>query len=155
MEKHPVEKIEFLMEASKYWGDYGMSHINGRSYRRGFSINGKRFANDGMYFETFHDMLEKPGDYWPFCCSYCGMDGCDGIFMPIRCIHSGDEIILIIREPMWDFCNNCEFSNECENQDGNEAILCPNYHVRYRAYRIRKEQMREALDEVERWAPPA
>ena len=155
MEKHPVEKIKFFMEPSKHWGDYGMSRINGQSYRHGFSINGERFTNDGLEFGTFRSMLEKPGDYFPFCCSYCGVSGCDGIFVPIRCLHSGDEIILIIREPMWDVCNSCEYNDECENQDGNEALMCPNYHVRYRAHRVKKEQMREALDELERSTPPA
>lgn len=149
MEKHPLEVIDFFMEPRNVAGYYGVSCINGQYYWHGFSIGDKQFRSDGLEFGTFWSMLEKPGDYFPFCCSFCGVSGCDGIFVPIRCLHSGDEIILIIREPMEDSCNFCE------HRDGCGTELCPDYHVKYHAYRVKKAQMRAALEAVARWTPPA
>ena len=153
MKEHPIEKIAFDKRDAKLKMDYGGSRVNGRSYRHCFTLDGKLFANDGMHFGPFRDMLEKPGDYWPFCCSLCGESGCDGIFAPIRCLHHGDEIILIIREPMWDSCDSCKY--ECQNPRDGDEFFCPHYHVKYRAHRVKKAQMRAALEELERWTPPA
>ena len=154
MEKHPIEKIAFAKEPSRSAMNYGGSCVNGKYYWHYFTLDGKKFSGDGMEFGPFYDMLEKPGDYFPFCCSYCGVSGCDGIFVPIRCIHNGDEIVLIIREPMAENC-----SPFCDEYDGckltrSDVILCPLYHVKYRAHRVKKAQMREALAELERWTPP-
>lgn len=154
MEKHPIETIAFVKSPVPVDVDYGGSYIGGKSYIHYFTLDGKTISGDGMDFGPFYDMLEKPGDYWPFCCRYCGVSECVGIFMPIRCLHHGDEIILIIREPLSEICGSwCDEYEECK-YDGDE-LLCPRYHVKYRAHRVKKAQMRAALEDLERWTPPA
>ena len=160
MEKHPIETIAFAkrksVSRSYTMPLYGASLVNGKFYQHYFTLDGKLFAGDGMYFKPFYEMLEKPGNYFPFCCSACGVSGCDGIFIPIRCLHHGDEVILIIREPLWENCTTtCDGfeSSKCWNND--DRVLCPHYHVKYRAHRVKKAQMRAALEELERWTPPA
>lgn len=150
MEKHPVEKIAFVKSPVQCVVDYGGSRIGNQNYIHYFTLDGKKITGDGMDFGSFYGMLEEPGDYWPFCCRFCGLSECAGIFMPIRCFHRGDEIILVIREPLWDACSACDREEECKNPDA-----CPDRHFRYRAHRVKKAQMRAALDELERWAPSA
>lgn len=159
MEKHPIEMIAFAkreVTSSPLSMYYGVTSIGDKIYMHYFTLDGKEIAADGMYFKPFYEMLEKPGDYFPFCCSFCGVSGCDGIFVPIRCLHHGDEVILIIREPLWEnctpSCDGYEYPG-CENND--DRVLCPHYHVKYRAHRVKKAQMRAALEELERWTPPA
>ena len=75
----------------------------------------KKFLGaDGLEFGVFADMLEQAGDYFPFCCSYCGESGCDNIFAPIRCFHKADEIILVLREPLQEQCLVCEKESDCK-----------------------------------------
>ena len=49
---------------------------------------------------TLLDMYLKPGKYYPFTCDDCDEPGCAGIFAPCRIIHSGEDIILCLRQPL-------------------------------------------------------
>ena len=68
------------------------------------------------------EMYQTPGKYYPFTCDDCGDPGCAGIFAPSRIIHSGEDIILCLRSPLW------------ENHDPRWST-----RWRYRAYRLRKK----------------
>lgn len=143
MEKHQLETIKFSVKPSSGGDSYGITMINGRIYRNQCSINDEFLGVDGLIFDVFAEMLEKPGDYWPFCCSYCGISGCDSIFVPIRCFHKEDEVILVIRDPLQEECVFCKKHREC---DISSPFTCDMAHPVYRAHRFSKEQMRQALE---------
>ena len=146
MSKHELETIEFSIEpySPNYTAYFGITEINGKKYCNKCSINGKIIASDGIYFEIFADMLNRPGDYYPFCCSYCGESGCASIFVPVRCFHKADEIILVIREPLQEHCLFCEKESDCKF--GGDEFMCDMAHPVYRAHRFSKNQMRQALE---------
>lgn len=78
------------------------------------------------------EMYLTPGKYYPFTCDDCGDPGCAGIFAPSRIIHSGEDIILCLRSPLW------------ENHDPRWST-----RWRYRAYRLRKKDyLRELLSVI-------
>ena len=144
MSKHELETIEFSIEpySPNDTAYFGITEINGKKYCNKCSINGKIIASDGIYFEIFADMLNRPGDYFPFCCSYCGDSGCANIFVPVRCFHKADEIILVIREPLQEECIFCEKYEKCQSS----VFMCGEAHPIYRAHRFSKKQMRQALE---------
>ena len=117
MSSHELEIIEFFIEpikGSALGAYYGVTEIDCKTYWNRYCINGKFLGADGLEFGTFAEMLENPGDYFPFCCSYCGVSGCDNIFAPIRCFHKADEIILVIRDPLQCQCLFCEKESACK-----------------------------------------
>lgn len=81
---------------------------------------------------TLLEMYWKPGKYYPFTCDGCDDPGCVGISAPSRVIHSGEDIILCLRSPLW------------ENHDPRWST-----RWRYRAYRLRKKDyLRELLSAI-------
>ena len=76
MKKHELETIVFSIKpvtSSPLTTLYGVTEINGKDYWNQCYINGEQLGGDGMKFSEFEGMLKKPGDYFPFCCSYCGI----------------------------------------------------------------------------------
>ena len=147
MSTHELEIIEFFIEPIKGSASgayYGVTEIDCKTYWNRCCINGKFLGADGLEFGTFAEMLENPGDYFPFCCSYCGEAGCDNIFAPIRCFHKVDEIILVIRDPLQGQCLFCEKESACKF--GGDEFMCDMAHPVYRAHRFSKKQMRQALE---------
>ena len=63
---------------------YGATVKDGREYSHAVYLNGRWIWGGGVDLSLFEDMLQKPGDYWPFFCSYCGEPGCVEIFYPGR-----------------------------------------------------------------------
>ena len=145
MSNHELEIIEFFIKPIKnpaISAYYGITKIDGKTYLNKCCINGKELASDGLYFKEFTNMLATPGDYFPFCCSYCGDSGCANIFVPIRCFHKQDEIVLVIREPSQEECIFCEKYEKCQSG----VFMCGEAHPIYRAHRFSKKQMRQALE---------
>ena len=124
---------------------YGATVKDGVEYIHHVYINGESIWSDGISISTFEDMLRKPGDYWPFFCSYCGEPGCVDIFYPIRCFHKDDLLILVIREPLRDTCFDCGKYGNCGIEETEGACDCPKRQARYRAYCIKKEKLRQQI----------
>ncbi len=129
---------------------YGATVKDGVNYIHAVSINGEHVWGDGVSISSFEDMLQKPGDYWPFFCSYCGEPGCADIFYPVRCFHQDDLLILVIRDPLRDSCFACSEYKDCEIGETDAADNCPKRRPHYHAYRIRKEQLRQQLEDLRR-----
>lgn len=151
MKKHELETIVFSIKpvtSSPLTTLYGVTEINGKDYWNQCYINGEHLGSDGMEFSEFEDMLKKPGNYFPFCCSYCGIPECSNIFIPIRCFHKADEIILVIREPLTDQCQTCDCFMEKSCKFDYDKFFCSMPPPIYRAHRFSKSQMQDALQRV-------
>lgn len=124
---------------------HGATVKDGIRYIHSVFINGKYVWSDGVSISDFEDMLDKPGDYWPFFCSFCGEPGCADIFYPIRCRHRGDQLVLVIRDPLQDNCFSCKDYENCTIEGSGKEDDCPKRRPQYRAYCIKKEQLRQEL----------
>lgn len=127
---------------------YGATVKDGVEYLHTVYLNGKWIWSDGVDLSSFENMLRTPGDYWPFFCSYCGEPGCVDIFYPVRCFHQDDRLILVIREPLRD---TCLVGNEYENcgiKETEASCDCPERRLHYHAYCLKKEQLRQQLENL-------
>ena len=124
---------------------YGATFKDGVAYVHGVYINDQAIWADGVRIQDFEDMLEAPGDYWPFFCSYCGEPGCEDIFYPVRCRHRGDQVVLVMRDPLRDNCFSCKDYDGCSIEGTDAAYDCPKRRPHYHAYCIKKEQLRQQL----------
>ena len=129
---------------------HGVTVKDGVEYMHHVYINGDLVWSDGVSIASFEDMLKKPGDHWPFFCSYCGEPGCVDIFHPVRCFHKADRLILVIRRPLQDTCLICGKYGNCEIEETEASCDCPERRPRYHAYCIKKEQLRQQLADLRR-----
>ncbi len=129
---------------------YGATHKDGVEYVHSVYINDEYIWSDGVYLSDFEKMLTTPGDYWPFCCSYCGIPEDVNIFSPVRCRHKGDLLVLLIRRPLQDKCLTCSNQEGCSFLENGAEYDCPQFRSRFRAYCIKKEQLRQQLDELKK-----
>ncbi len=127
---------------------YGATVKDGVEYMHHVYINGELIWSDGVSISSFEKMLQKPGDYWPFFCSYCGEPGCADIFYPVRCFHKADLLILVIRNPLRDTCLACGEYGNCETEETEESCDCPKRRPRYHAFSIEKEQLRQQIADL-------
>ena len=127
---------------------HGAPIKDGIPYLHAVYINDMFIWGDGVSISDFEDMLKTPGDYWPFFCSYCGVPECDDILYPVRCRHRGDQLVLIIRDPVQDTCVSCDEYGNCPLGEPESAYDCPKRSPRYHAYCIQKEQLRQQLSEL-------
>ena len=150
MEKHPVDTIRISVAPGKgpLTAMFGATVMNGVEYMHSVYINDICIWADGVDITDFEHMLDQPGDYWPFFCSYCGVPGCADIFYPVRCRHRGDQLVLVMREPLQDNCFQCKNYGQCAIEDTDAKYDCPKRRPHYHAYRIKKEQLRQQLSEL-------
>ncbi len=137
-----------LYDGREVW--FASTIIDGIRYIHTVYINDKCIWEDGVYLSAFEEMLRKPGDYWPFTCSCCGEPSDADIQYPVRCRHRGDQIILVIRDPLQSNCFFCKDNNtdRCSIAGTEEAFDCLKRSPHYHAYIIQKEQLRQQLFEL-------
>ena len=147
MKQRPIDSIKITVTPGRggLTALYGATVKDGVKYMHHVYINGELIWSDGISISTFEDMLQKPGDYWPFFCSFCGEPGCVEIFYPVRCFHNADRLILVIRRPLQDTCLICDEYGNCGIEETEGACDCPKRQARYRAYCIKKEQLRQQI----------
>ena len=149
MKKRNIDTIKIEVIPGKGLSSYfGATIKDGVEYVHHVYINDKHIWSDGVEIYEFENMLTAPGDYWPFCCSYCGEPGCNGILTPVRCFHKGDDqLVLVIREPLQDNCYICDlYEGGCKAKSSDpEYIDCPHRRGLYHAYCIEKESLRRQL----------
>ena len=148
MKDRPVQNIWVTVEKGRgpLTALWGATVKDGVEYMHAIHIDDELIWGDGVDLSDFEAMLKAPGDYWPFFCSYCGIPGCAGIFSPVRCFHKDDLLILVVRRPLQDVsCDICEDSGHCAMEKNRDYYDCPKCRPHYRAYRIRKEQLRQQL----------
>ncbi len=147
MKDRPVRNIRITVTPGKaaLTALYGATVKDGVKYMHAVHIDDEFIWGDGVDLSDFEAMLEASGDYWPFFCSYCGEPGCAGIFSPVRCFHKDDLLILVVRRPLLNTCDFCDDSDQCAMEKNGDSYDCPKCRPHYRAYRIRKEQLREQL----------
>lgn len=151
MKKRSVDTIKIIVkpEANPLHSLlYGATVKDGVYYSHLVYINDECIWGDGVSIADFEAMLEKPGDYWPFFCSYCGEPADAGIFFPIRCFHRGDQLVLVIRDPLQDVCVSCDEYSDCPLGESDSAYECPKRSPLYHAHIIQKEQLRQQLFEL-------
>ena len=147
MKKRSVDTIKITVTPGRggLTALYGATVKDGVEYMHSVFINGVNIWSDGVDITDFERMLNTPGDYWPFFCSYCGEPGCADIFYPVRCRHRGDQLILVMRDPLQDNCFSCGDYDDCSKCDTDERYDCPKRRPHYHAYCIEKEQLRRQL----------
>ena len=147
MKKRSIDTIEITVTPGNtpLSALYGATFKDGVAYIHCVHINGQYIWSDGVDISDFEHMLDKPGDYWPFFCSYCGEPGCADIFYPVRCRHRGDQLVLVIRDPLRDSCFSCKDYENCTIEGSGKEDDCPKRRPHYRAYCIEKEQLRQQL----------
>lgn len=143
-------KITVTPGQSTHTALYGATSRDGEKYNHGVCIDDEYIWSNGVRIRDFADMLNTPGDYWPFFCSYCGEPGCADIFYPVRCFHKEDLLVLVIRRPLQDTCIECENSGKCEMEQNRDAFVCPKRRPHYRAYCIPKDEVRQQLAALEK-----
>jgi|GEM_PF-5599866 len=147
MKNRPVQNIRITVTPGKaaLSASYGATVQNGTEYIHAVYIDDEYIWSDGVELYEFEEMLESPGDYWPFVCSYCGVPGCAEIFFPVRCFHQDDQLILVIRRPLQVTCGICDECGQCAIDKNGDIYDCPKQRPHYHAYRIEKEQLRQQL----------
>ena len=157
MKVRKISTISFLLEkvskAPLEGYTAGYHQINGEWFRDRVEIDGIRPECPAVDINEFYRMLRSPGDYEPFTCT-CGNPECANIDSYVRCLHKGELIVMVIRDPLLCIgpCQGCKF----EKDPG----LCPAEHIfwsdcpflrfRYRAYLFRREDMENELKNLER-----
>ena len=147
MKRRSVDTITITVTPGKggLTAMHGATVKDGVEYMHRVFINGVNIWADGVSITDFELMLERPGDYWPFFCSYCGEPGCADIFYPVRCRHRNGQLVLVIREPLQDNCFSCRDHDDCSKRGTDAEYDCPQRRPHYHAYCIKKEQLRQQL----------